>query len=208
MEALWPDVNVSRATERLSTCVANLRTTIRTLARNSTDPPDTKLEPVINTGGHYHLDPNLLRVDWWTVSDACAAAAAAADDHIRLTHLQTAINSAHGGGLADGCAYEWIDTDREHVRRRLIKVYAHAATLLTDDDPPTSRRYSDTACSLDPLSDELARRAMRAAARLNDPDAVRQRLAALRQELDDAGIDMDPDTEHLAAHLLKELDAP
>jgi DNA-binding SARP family transcriptional activator len=205
MEALWPDVSVSRATERLSTCVANLRTTIRSLARTGTDRPDRTLEPVINTGGHYHLDPNLLTVDWWTVLDACTAVAAATDHGTRLTHLRTAINAIQGHGLADDMPYDWIDTDREHVRRRLITVYAEAASLLADSDPRTSRAYSDIACALDPLSDELARRAMRAAARLGDADGVRTRLARLRRDLDDAGIDMDADTERLAADLRHDL---
>jgi two-component SAPR family response regulator len=214
MEALWPDVTVPRAAERLSTCVANLRHTIRSLARaRSGQPdveiepvqPDVKIEPVINSGGHYRLDPNLLAVDWWTILDAYTMAATAADDDTRLTHLHTAIAAAHGGGLADGCDYDWIDTDREHARRRLITIHAHAAALLADTDPHTSRTLYDTACALDPLSDDLARSAMRAAARLGDADGVRHRLAELQRHLDDAGIDIDADTEQLATDLLRDL---
>jgi DNA-binding SARP family transcriptional activator/LysM repeat protein len=205
MEALWPDVTVSRATERLSTCVANLRTTIRSLARTGDDRPDRKLEPVINTGGHYHLDPTLLDVDWWTVLDAYTAVATTSDDDTRLAHLRTAITVIHGRSLADDMPYDWIDTDREHARRRLITIYADAASLLADTDPHTSRAYLDTACALDPLSDDLARRAMQAAANVGDADGVRHRFALLRAELDDAGIDIDAATEHLAADLLQDL---
>ncbi|WP_349876347.1 LysM peptidoglycan-binding domain-containing protein [Micromonospora sp. HUAS YX12] len=206
MEAIWPDVTVSRAADRLSTCVANLRTTIRSVAHTGTgssnDAP--KIEPVINTGGHYHLDPNLLHVDWWTVQDAYAQVATAADDTARLAHLRTAI-AATRGGLADGCGYEWIDTDREHARRRLVKIYAQAASLHAESDPAAALALYDTARALDPLSDELARRAMRTAARLGDAAGVRERLTALRCELDDAGIDIDPDTEGLATRLLRDL---
>jgi DNA-binding SARP family transcriptional activator len=159
------------------------------------------IEPVVNTGGHYHLDPAIVRIDWWTILDEYAAVAAASDDPTRLAHLQAAIGHVHGG-LADG--YEWIDTDREHVRRRIIKIYAQAAVLLADTDPHQARVYSDLACELDPLSDELARRAMQAAARVGDVDAIRLRLARLRRELDDAGIELDPDTEQLAASLLRD----
>ncbi|MEU1969664.1 LysM peptidoglycan-binding domain-containing protein [Micromonospora sediminicola] len=206
MEAIWPDVTVSRAADRLSTCVANLRTTIRSIAHTGTEPSDNapKIEPVINTGGHYHLDPNLMHVDWWTVQDAYAHIATAADDTARLAHLRTAIAAA-SGGLADGCGYEWIDTDREHARRRLVKIYAHAASLHADSDPAAALALYDAARTLDPLSDELTRRAMRTAARLGDGAGVRERLTALRRELDDAGIDIDPDSEELAANLLHDL---
>jgi len=223
MEALWPDATLRRASERLSTCVANLRGVIRTAAQPPTKPDrtdttpngkagnkkpaGTRIEPVINTGGHYHLDPALLRVDWWTVLDAYAHVATATDDTNRLAHLQTAIAAATGG-LADGNDYEWIDTDREHVRRHLIKIHAQAADLLADTDPHQARSLCDTACDLDPLSDELARRAMRAAAAVGDTAAIRQRLTHLRHALDDAGIDIDPATEQLAASLLREPTQP
>ncbi|MEV4706780.1 LysM peptidoglycan-binding domain-containing protein [Actinoplanes sp. NPDC049316] len=209
MEALWPDVTVSRAGDRLSTCVANLRTTIRSVAQAGAEPADDapKIEPVINTGGRYHLDPNLLRVDWWTVQDAYAEVAAAADDELRLTHLRAAIDAV-SGGLAEDTGYEWIDTDREHARRRLIKIYAEAAALQADDDLTAALALYDTAAALDPLSDELARRSMLTAARLGDDVGVRQRLATLRRELDDAGIDIDPETEELATTLLRDLANP
>ncbi|MCG5446213.1 LysM peptidoglycan-binding domain-containing protein [Micromonospora sp. NIE79] len=206
MEAIWPDVTVSRASERLSTCAANLRTTIRSIAQTGTGPNDAtpKIEPVINTGGRYHLDPTLLDVDWWTVQDSYARVATAVDDADRLAHLHAAIAAACGG-LADGSTYEWIDTDREHARRHLVKVYAQAAGLHLGTDPAAALALYDTARALDPLSDELTRRAMRTAARLGDAVGVRERLVALRGDLGDAGIDIDADTEDLATSLLHEL---
>ncbi len=214
MEAIWGDAKPRRAAQRLSTCVANLRGVIRAIAQPATATKDADgdgenrehIDPVINTGGHYHLDPALLHVDWWTVLDEYARVAAA-DDTTRLAHLHAAI-AAIGGGLADGEDYEWIDTDREHARRRIIKIFAQAGQLLADTDPHQARAYRDIACELDPLSDELARRAMHAAARVGDADAIRDRLAALRRALDDAGIELDPDTEQLAATLLRDLANP
>jgi len=215
MEAIWGDAKPRRAAERLSTCVGNLRGVIRTVAQPATATKDPDgdgksrkhIEPVVNPGGHYHLDPALLHVDWWTMLDEYAQVATATDDGARLAHLQAAI-AVIGGGLADGADYEWIDTDREHARRHFVKIYAQTAQLLTDADPHQSRAYFDVACDLDPLSDELARRAMHAAARVGDADAIRARLAALRRELDDAGIELDPDTGQLAATLLRDLANP
>jgi len=215
MEAIWGDAKPRRAGERLSTCAANLRGVIRDVALPGEKPKDAtangrrrpQIEPVVNTGSHYHLEPAIVRIDWWNLLDEYAKVAAATDDPTRLEHLQAAISHIHGG-LADGEAYEWIDTDREHIRRRIIKIYAQTAALLADTDPHQARVYSDLACDLDPLSDELARRAMRAAAHVGDADAIRQRLATLRRELDDAGIELDPDTEQYAASLLRDLANP
>jgi hypothetical protein len=37
-----------------------------------------RLEPIPNTGSRYHLDPAVVRVDWWTVLDQYEAVATAA----------------------------------------------------------------------------------------------------------------------------------
>ena len=153
------------------------------------------------------LEPDLLTVDWWTVQDAATAAHSAADDTARLQLLLTAVDAAAGHAeLAAGIDYEWADTDREHARRTLIGVHARAAAL--HPDPATSRALYETACRLDPCSDDLTRQAMRTAARLGDADDVRRLLAALRARLADADLPVDDDTEQLAAALLRQLTDP
>jgi nucleoid-associated protein YgaU len=68
-EALYPDAAIHRATQRLATDVANLRNRIRHILGPSGDGAD----PVINTGGRYHLNAYLVDVDWWTVHDLARA---------------------------------------------------------------------------------------------------------------------------------------
>jgi len=207
MEALWPDATWRRASQRLSTCVANLRHAIRAVladGQESKDDGRPKIEPVINSGGHYRLDPAVVEVDWWTVLDAYSNVATSTDHTAQLANLKTAID-AIGGGLADGADYEWADTDREHVRRHHIKIYSHAADLVGGQDPHQARVLLDTACKIDPLSEDLARRAMRTAATLADADAIHHRLRTLRATLDDQGLQLQPDTEQLARDLLNDL---
>ncbi|MDG4795431.1 BTAD domain-containing putative transcriptional regulator [Micromonospora sp. WMMD1082] len=219
MEALWPDATMRRAGERLSTCVGNLRTTLRTVHPGDTNDAvsddNTRdngaagrkaPDPIPNTGSHYHLDPAFVHVDLWTVLDQYTQVATADTDDQRRRHLDTAI-AAISGPLAAGRDYDWIDTDREHVRRRLIKLYTHAAHLHTDE-PQQVRHLYETACDLDPLNDDLARRAMHASAALDDANAIRTRLTALRHAVEDNGLDMDEGTEQLAQDLLRTLAAP
>ncbi|BCY08903.1 LysM peptidoglycan-binding domain-containing protein [Actinoplanes sp. L3-i22] len=201
MEALWPEVTVARATERLSTCVTNLRNIIR----GGIHRTGARVDPVINTGGRYHLNAELVDVDWWRIVDAHRAATTAGDDQTRLRHLRTAITAAAGRTLGADTAYEWIDTDRERARRLLIRIHLQAAGLLAGTDAQTARGWHETASDYDPMSEELARHAMQAAADLGDADGVRHRREQLHRALADAGIDADTDTDRFAAALLQNL---
>jgi two-component SAPR family response regulator len=213
METFWPDAQVKAAEASLNTLVATLRTALRN-ARGTPDPDPAenanprraKWDPVPNTGSHYHLDPSGVEVDWWTVLDEYANVAYASDDDARLRHLLAAIDAA-GGQLAEGQDYEWIETDREAVRCHLIKLYTHAADLLTEPEPDHTRQLLDRACDLDPLNADLAQRAMRAAARLGDADAVRHRRQVFARALADNDIEPDDETEHFAASLLRQLNS-
>lgn len=210
MEALFPDASLRRASERLSTVVADLRKHIRRATALPTDTTETlrqRLEPIPNTGGHYHLDPDVVRVDWWTVLDHYEAVATAADPGQQLRHVTAALD-ATSGPLAEGEDYDWVDTDREVVRRHRIKLHVHAAALLADTDPHRSWLLLEQGCEIDPLSDELARTAMRAAAVLGDADAIRHRLKTLRAALDAHGLEISDDTEALARDLPRRPHSP
>ena len=102
IEAVWPGVPAQRAAQRLSTCLANLRTIIR--AALPTTDPDAKAEPIVNTGGHYHLAPAIIDVDWWQLLDEQATTDTSAAALKEGWHL-----------LADRCDYPWLDTDRTLV---------------------------------------------------------------------------------------------
>ena len=205
MEALFPDATLRRASERLSTAVADLRKHIRRAAATPADTTETlrqRLEPIPNTGGRYHLDPAVVTVDWWTILDRYEAVAATTDTDRQLANLTAAIQ-ATSGALAEGVEYDWVDTDREVVRRHRIKLHVHAAALLAETDAYQSWTMLEQACQIDPLSDELARAAIRAAAALGDTHAIRHRLETLREALDAHGLEHRDDTETLARELLR-----
>jgi hypothetical protein len=64
-EAFWPTATVRRGGERLSTEVGALRRRIRQAAG------DKDIQPVVNPGSRYHLDPNLVDIDVWRLSTPC-----------------------------------------------------------------------------------------------------------------------------------------
>jgi len=211
-EAFWPDASNRRAGERLQTEVGDLRARVRDAYRaaNPDTETDEQLQPVVNTGGRYHLNPDLVDIDWWTVQDALAAATT--DTAHRVEHLRRAVD-AFGGPLAEGCGYDWLPDVAEHVRRQGIIAYTQLATLVADTDADTdadidtaeAARLFDRAAALEPINEELARAAMRAQARLGDADAVRAALHRIRTALDEIDVEPDEATTTLAADLLGQI---
>jgi hypothetical protein len=128
LEAVYPDATWKRAQQRLSTEAANLRRSIRTAA----GAPD--LQPVVNTGSRYHLDPAVLDIDLWQLVDQLDQLESATTDRAQPAHHLQAILAAADGALpgAEG-GYDWIDAPREHLRRRIIR-----ALLALADDPATT----------------------------------------------------------------------
>ncbi len=198
MEAFWPTATVRRAGERLSTEAGDLRRRIRQAAG------DPDIQPVVNTGGRYHLDPNLLDIDVWVPLDALRQAAAATEPAARIAALHRAVD-AHTGTLADGHDYDWIEQPREQLRRHGIRARLQLADLLADTNPRQAADLTQAAADLDPYNEDLARRAMRAFARLGDAAAVRAQLQRLRDALDEIDEEPSADTLALAAQLHREI---
>ncbi|WP_328469093.1 LysM peptidoglycan-binding domain-containing protein [Actinoplanes sp. NBC_00393] len=198
MEAFWPAATVRRASERLSTEVANLRRTIRQAAG------DKSIQPVINTGGHYHLDPKLLDIDIWQVADALRQAATA-EPGARLALLSRAVD-AHSGVLAAGCDYEWIEQPREHFRRLGVRARLEAAELIERDDPKAAADLLGDAAAIDPINEELARRAIRAIVAVGDHAGARSVMEHLHAALHHINEEPSEQTTTLAAELIASRD--
>ncbi|GAA3390328.1 BTAD domain-containing putative transcriptional regulator [Cryptosporangium minutisporangium] len=204
MEVFYPTATVRRASQRLSTTVGNLRNRIRTAAGDPNNKE--KLEPVLNTGSHYQLNPDLLFIDWWHFQDALAQAATADGDQ-RLAALRRAVE-LWTGPLLDGCNYRWVESHREYSRRQGITAHTQLAALLGDTDPDQAASILDDACRIDPLNEDVARLAMRAHARTGNTAVVRTRLETLAAAL--ADIDEEPDeaTIELAGQIMQRSAAP
>jgi DNA-binding SARP family transcriptional activator len=192
-EALYGDATRERAKQRLSTDVANLRGRIR----HALGDTASGVDPVLNTKGHYRLNPDLVDVDFWRVQDAAARAKATTTPAERLPALREALDHYHGVLAADR-EYDWIDHPRTHTRQLGLALYLTLAAA----DPDHAAQHLDAACNLDPYNEDAAQQAIRAHTQNGNTDAVRHRLRCLRIAL--AEIDETPsaDTEALAHELL------
>jgi DNA-binding SARP family transcriptional activator len=196
MEVLWPDATVRRAQERLSTEVANLRRCIRKAA------DDPSVQGVINTGGRYHLNADLLDTDIWTLDHALHQAASTQDPDVRADVLRHAV-ATHTGVLADGQDYDWIEPHREHLRRHGIRARIHLAQAVADTDAEQAAALTEAAADLDPTSEDLARRHIHALKRVGDAAAIRRRVQVLTQAL--AEIDEEPSPDMIATETITSL---
>jgi len=104
LDAVWRDVPTERANQRLSTCLSNLRSVIRGVMDPTEpgQPHTTRRDPIVNTGGRYHLNPAILTVDWWHQIDHNLGDPAAET---------TPTNGAAATRIADGYHYPWLDID-------------------------------------------------------------------------------------------------
>jgi DNA-binding SARP family transcriptional activator len=203
-EALYGDATRDRARQRLSTDVANLRGRIRHAATNGdsngnsdTTNGDKAGDPVVNSGGRYHLNPELLDIDWWRVQDAAARAKKATTPADQVAALQEALIHYHGP-LAQDRDYEWAARAREHTRRLGVAIHARLAALVGDSAPARAAQLLEAACELDPYHEDTAQLAMRAHARIGDTEAVKARLRRLRAALDELDEAPDEGTEEVA----------
>jgi hypothetical protein len=131
-EGLYPDATIHCATQRLATDVANLRHRIRHILGAAGDRAD----PVINTGGRYHLNSDLVDVDWWTVHDLATSAKHSEDNDERIRFLHKAIEAYHAI-LADGAPYEWLSS---HQRSRPSAVPPLNRSIIAVSMIPGQRR--------------------------------------------------------------------
>ncbi|WP_158220828.1 LysM peptidoglycan-binding domain-containing protein [Kineosporia sp. R_H_3] len=189
LEAIWPDAPLRRAAERLSTEVGNLRRCIRLAL------PDQSAQAVVNTGGRYHLNTDVVDVDLWHLEDAMGAAVAASDPAERV-HLLQVVVSAPVLELARGQDHNWLEPVREQLRRKAIRAHTQLADQIAPEDGAMAAQLTLRAAALDATNEELSRRAITALARAGDDAAIDTELSRLRVAL--LEIDEVPSHETLA----------
>ncbi len=207
MDALWPAATMTQASQCLSTETARLRKAIRQVAG------DPEIQPVVNTGSHYHLNPEVVRVDLWDFTDALRRAEAeqiagpglsdpAGRRARRIAALREALEIADGQCLADGTKYEWIAGPRERVRRLLLRTHVTLVDLLTEaGEHAEAAQVVLAAVDLDPANEEITRTAMSALAAAGRGAEIPAQLRRLRTVLEDLDLEPSPETTALAQRL-------
>ena len=187
--ALWPDAGPDRPTNALNAALTRLRRVLR-----ATDPDHATL--VTLTGDRYHLDADLVDIDYWTF--LIAAADLTHPDPQRRVHACDTVIHTYQGPVAVDLTGEWLITLREAARRRYLDALTTLARHIVDHDPIRTLGLLETARNLEPLNEGVYRDIMRIQARLHRYDAATATLALLHAQLADIGATPDPATLDLA----------
>lgn len=178
-ELLWPDLGPS-GHDRFHGRKRELR---RRLARALGDPA-REAEPIRQVAHRYLLDPDLVGVDYWELTDALAAAAAADGLRERLAALRRAVD-LYAGPFLPGGTRPWRAAVADDLRRSVVQ----ALTTLIEHEHDAARQLDllRRALDLDPCNEPLRRRQMRLHADLGRVDEAHRSYQALVAALDELG---------------------
>lgn len=202
LAALWPDVDQKHAVMRFHAAVNDIRTGLR----RATSLADGSF--VIAQADRYRLDPDLIDVDLWRFRAALYRAVEEHDQAARVACLQEAADAyeAHLATEADyEQPYEWIEPEREALRRQIVETLTHLAELRERDEPERSMLALERARTLDRYGEEIYQRIMTLQACMGRPDAVRRTYRLLETVLEELGVDPGEESQQLLSRLTRAL---
>lgn len=195
MDAIWPDADLVKGSQRFWTALGNLRSRIR----KETEVDHRFLD---KDGEIYRVESGIFDVDLWRFQAALAEAAKCSDDQALIGALSRAV-AAYGGHLLEGSYYEWVEPVREELRRRALDALLRLAELRkANGDTEGALAAVEQAIGVDPYAEELYRRAMSMLSELGRPEAARGLFRELEERLADIDLDPHDETVHLVGSLL------
>lgn len=194
VEAIWPECDPPEGEAAFLRRVSELRQYVR-------GHHDSR-GYVLREGETYRLEPDTWWIDAVAMERLVDEAARCSDPARAEAMLRDAIALYRGEFCAD-CYYSWLEPARERYRAHLLRGLALLGDILEERGEHTEAlSVVDRAIEIDPLCEDLWRRAMTIeATRGRRAVALRRyrRLEAiLEQEID---VDPDPETQALAKQL-------
>lgn len=192
-DAIWPDASPTRPFNTLHSTLSQLRRTLRSAIN------DNSMALVVYRNGRYALDPEMVDVDLWHLTDALHIARTAIDQQ-RVGALHDAINR-YPADLAEDYTGEWLEQPRDMLRRDVIDALAALIRAIRQHKPEQALALLERARRLDPHNEAIYRDIMRIQSRLGHFDAINRTMTLLRTALADIDTRPTSDTETLAVHL-------
>lgn len=195
LAALWPDIDQRRGVMRFHAALNDVRRELR----RASGLTDESFIAVI--AERYRIDSELISVDLWHFRTALHKASRADDNSARRTLLQQAADT-YTGHLAAEQPFEWIEPEREALRRQAVETLIHLAELREHDEPEHSLDALERARTLDRYTEEIYQRIMSLQGRLSRKDAIRRTYRLLETALEELGADPSAETQQLLWQLL------
>jgi DNA-binding SARP family transcriptional activator len=196
VDAIWPDADPERGTERFRTTLGNLGSTLK-LASGRPD-----IAVVEWTGSHYRIQVDLFDCDVWHFEAALHDAAVADNPVAKTAALERAV-ACRQGDLLEGAGAVWAEAPREDLRHRALDALVQLAELhQQSSNLDGAVAVLEQAIAIDPHAEDLYRKVMLLEADLGRLDAVRRTLRHLEARLDELDAKPDETTTRLAQQLL------
>lgn len=188
LEDLWPDKKLSGAMKDLDWALYHLRQR-SLIGRDS-------IELIYE---NYRLNPKY----WWTDVSAFLSLIDRADragDARESMNLLSEAVGLYRGPFCDDCYFDWLEPFRDRHRVMAVRASAKLANLMMEfGDADQALSVLDEAIKIDPVNEDLYRRAIAIEGRLGRRESVIQRFNVLEAVLQDE-LDVDP-SEQTAALL-------
>jgi len=196
IDELWPDVDPKTAAARFD----RYATVVRSLARGTEDPR-MYVERVGEST--YRLEEGAWRIDAWEFERLIGDAERSGDPAHAVNRFRDAL-VLYRGEFCDDSYYPWLEGVRERFRNLFVEASARLAYLLsTLERHDEALSVLDRAIRVDPMSEDLIRRAMAIEAALGRRAAALTRYRRFETALDEQlGVEPDAETRALLENLL------
>jgi DNA-binding SARP family transcriptional activator len=195
LEALWPDAPHKQAVQNFHAAVQDVRRALRRATGRANE------DFITIATDRYRIDARLVAVDLWRFRRALHQASNASGDNTRVALLQEAVD-AYQGPLAAEQGYDWVEPEREALRRQAVDALVHLAGLVEREEPERAIAALERAKNIDRYAEEIYQRTMILQARLGRPDAVRRTHRLLETNLEELSADPSEETKKLLWRLL------
>jgi DNA-binding SARP family transcriptional activator len=197
VEALWPEGDPSKVSQRFWNAVTSPRGRLRDASGVA------ELRLVDRYGSRYRLAGEELEVDLWDLERSLADASRSGNEQAMADALGRAVEMYAADLLAD-CDWLWAEDLRADLRSRILDALVRVAQLNEQaGDEGAALACLERATRIDPYAEELYRRRMCLEIRAGSPGAARRTFNQVVARLDEIGVDPSEETRRLADDLFR-----
>jgi two-component SAPR family response regulator len=197
IDELWPEVDPKTAAARFD----RYATLVRSLARGTEDS-----QMYIERMGEssYRLEQGAWWIDAWEFERLIVDAERCDDAAQAVAGFRDAL-ALYEGDFCDDSYYPWLESVRERFTNLFVEASARLAYMLSDaEEYDEALALLGRAIKVDPICEDLVRRAMAVEATLGRRAAALARYRRFEAALDEQlGVEPDPETQALVQHLLR-----
>lgn len=191
--AIWPDAPGDRPYNSFHATLSQLRRALRK------ETGDALGDLIVNTDGHYSLNPDTISVDLWQLHDTLRTARSL-HNHERQDALRL-LADTHRGELGDGLTSAWLDAPRENLRRDVLDALGALVATLEPGKSAERLTVLEDIRGMDPHNEAVYQDIIRTQAHSGRLDGIPRTLALLTSALAEIDEKPSPDTVALAERM-------